>query len=217
MGCQKRIPSWKIVGQDADYLLAVKGNQKRLGKRLAKCLILVCLIVLTAINTSLKRKDMVVQKCVWYGCFTIRNFLGDIALDWARLFLRGMKSFQFVKKVISQQKQCKSNYISSAKLTAKALLESSRNIRHRKSDALACLIRRRFWRWMSCVRVSWWEFSCDKAYCFKPADGKETSFKAGIKVKQKKANRKQLPLASYGARGFNNLALRCVRWIVSIF
>lgn len=41
----------KIVAQDVDYLLSVKGNQKRLEQRLVECLTLVCLIVSTVINT----------------------------------------------------------------------------------------------------------------------------------------------------------------------
>lgn len=59
MGCQKDIAE-KIVAQDADYLLAVKVIKNDWSKRLAKYLILACLIVLKGINTSLKRKGMVV-------------------------------------------------------------------------------------------------------------------------------------------------------------
>ncbi|CDU11562.1 hypothetical protein VCR17J2_200001 [Vibrio coralliirubri] len=61
MGCQKDIVE-KIVAQDADYLLTVEVIKNDWSKRLAKCLILVWLIVLTVINTSLKRKGMVVQE-----------------------------------------------------------------------------------------------------------------------------------------------------------
>ncbi len=63
MGCQKDIAE-KIVAQDADYLLAVKGNQKRLEQAISQVFNSSMINSFEVINTSLKRKGVVVQKHV---------------------------------------------------------------------------------------------------------------------------------------------------------
>ncbi|TKF94515.1 ISAs1 family transposase, partial [Vibrio sp. F13] len=84
MGCQKDIAE-KIVGQDADYLLAVKGNQKRLEQAISQ-----------VFNSSMLNSfegDKYVTQEKGHGRTETRlsmvvhntDFLGDIALDWAGL------------------------------------------------------------------------------------------------------------------------------------
>ncbi|MEZ8375989.1 ISAs1 family transposase, partial [Vibrio cyclitrophicus] len=112
--------------QDADYLLAVKGNQKRLEQTISQ-----------VFNSSMLNSfegDKYVTQEKGHGRTETRlsmvvhntDFLGDIALDWAGLSTIGMVvSIRQEGGKPAETMQIK-HYISSAELAAKALLESTR-------------------------------------------------------------------------------------------
>ncbi|ANP78023.1 hypothetical protein A134_16680 [Vibrio crassostreae 9CS106] len=188
MGCQKDIAE-KIVAQDADYLLAVKGNQKRLEQAISQ-----------VFNSSMVNSfegDKYVTQEKGHGRTETRlsmvvhntDFLGYIAFDWAELSTIGMVvSIRQEGDKPAETMQIK-HYISSAKLTAKALLESTRahwsieNQMHWRLDVGfkedECRIRReQAGENLAVIRHIALNLLTE-----------EISFKAGIKRKQKKANR----------------------------
>lgn len=125
MGCQKDIAE-KIVAQDADYLLAVKGNQKRLEQAIAQ-------VFNSSVLNSFDGDKYVTQekghdRTEMRLSMVVHNtdFLGGIALDWAGLSTMDMVvSIRQEGDKPAETMQIK-HYISSAKLPAKALLESTR-------------------------------------------------------------------------------------------
>lgn len=187
MGCQKDIAE-KIIAQDADYLLAVKGNQKRLEQAIGQ-------VFNFSMLTSFEGDKYVIQE-KGHGRTETRlimvvhntDFLGDVALEWKGLTTIGMVvSVRQEGGKVAETMQIK-HYISSAKLTANALLESTRanwsieNQMHWRLDVAfnddECRIRR--------------EQAGENLAVIKHIAlnllTKDTSFNAGIKRKQKKAN-----------------------------
>ncbi|MGR5415032.1 ISAs1 family transposase, partial [Vibrio astriarenae] len=126
MGCQRDIAE-KIVSKEADYLLAVKGNQKRLEQAISQ------LFNSSMINDFDGDKYVIQEK--GHGRTEIRmsmiehstDLLGDLAFDWPKLSTIGVVvSIRQEADKPAETMQIK-YYISSAKLSAKALLESTRS------------------------------------------------------------------------------------------
>lgn len=188
MGCQKSIAN-KIIRKEADYLLAVKDNQKKLNQAMNE------IFNATMLNSFEGDKIVVQEK--GHGrtetrlCLVEHNvdLLGDLAFEWSQLTTLGVVvSIRQEGNKPAETMQIK-HYISSAKLSAKELLEGTRshwsieNQMHWRLDVGFnednCRIRR--------------EQAGENFAVIRHASlnllTAETSFKAGIKRKQKKANR----------------------------
>jgi predicted transposase YbfD/YdcC len=127
MGCQKDIAQ-EIVNKGADYLLAVKGNQKKLYEALS-----------SVFNMSTFTKyegDQYSTHETGHGRTETRlalashdlTPLGDLEYDWVNLQTIGVVATirQEGKQVSAAESIALRYYISSAKLSAKELLEGSR-------------------------------------------------------------------------------------------
>ncbi|UTT85779.1 ISAs1 family transposase [Vibrio pelagius] len=188
MGCQKSIAD-KIIRKEADYLLAVKDNQKKLNQAMNE------IFNATMLNSFEGDKIVVQEK--GHGRKETRlylvehnvDLLGDLAFEWSQLTTLGVVvSIRQEGNKPAEIMQIK-HYISSAKLSAKELLEGTRshwsieNQMHWRLDVGFnednCRIRR--------------EQAGENFAVIRHASlnllTAETSFKAGIKRKQKKANR----------------------------
>lgn len=188
MGCQKNIAN-KIRDKGSDYLLAVKGNQKALENALNQ-----------VFHSGMLQQfdgDQYVTQEKGHGRLETRlslvehdmSLLGDIALEWPGLKTVGVVvSIRQEGSRPAETMQIKS-YISSAELSAKNLLESTRahwsieNQMHWRLDVGfnedSCRIRR---------EQAGENFAVVRHIALNLLTA-ETSFKAGIKRKQKKANR----------------------------
>ncbi|WP_418641895.1 ISAs1 family transposase [Vibrio chaetopteri] len=202
MGCQKKIAQ-KILNKNADYLLAVKGNQKRLEEAISE------IFNSRTINTF--GGDKYVTQENGHGRTETRvsmvehntDFLGDLAFNWSNLSTVGVVfSIRQEDDKLPETVQVK-YYISSASLSAKALLESTRahwsieNQMHWRLDVGfnedACRIRR---------EQAGENFAVVRHIALNLLTA-EKSFNGGIKRKQKKANRSNAylsqVLAGHGA------------------
>ncbi|MFA0088740.1 ISAs1 family transposase [Vibrio sp. 10N.261.51.F12] len=188
MGCQRQIAE-KIVSKGADYLLAVKGNQKRLEEAISE------IFNSRTINTF--GGDKYVTQENGHGRTETRvsmvehntDFLGDLAFNWSNLSTVGVVfSIRQEGDKLPETMQVK-YYISSASLSAKTLLENTRahwsieNQMHWRLDVGfnedACRIRR---------KQAGENFAVVRHIALNLLTA-EKSFNGGIKRKQKKANR----------------------------
>lgn len=188
MGCQKAIAK-KILDKEADYLLAVKGNQGRLEAAFDDYFKL----------EMLQREDGDTYSTQEHGHGRLEtrlclvnddlSVLGDIAFEWPEL-----KTMGIVAAIRQEKGQPATDisiryYISSAKLTSKQLLEASRahwsiesqlhwrlDVGMREDE---CRIRR---------EQGGENFAAIRHIAFNLLNA-DTSFKAGIKRKQKRAGR----------------------------
>ena len=188
MGCQKEIAT-KIINKNADYLLAVKGNQKCLEEAFNK--------VFHSRMLQQFDGDSHVTQEKGHGRQEVRlslvehdiELLGDVALKWPKLATLGVvASIRQEGEKSAEAMQIK-YYISSAKLSAQALLENTR--------AHWCIENQMHWR----LDIGFKEDSCrirrEQAgenfavvrHIALNLLTAESSFKAGIKRKQKKAYR----------------------------
>ncbi|MBD1578058.1 ISAs1 family transposase, partial [Vibrio sp. S11_S32] len=125
MGCQKYIAK-AIVEKDADYLLAVKGNQKKLEQAVGKVFNSSMLNAFSGDQYSIQEQGHGRTETRLALVEHNTSLLGDIAFDW--------KNIQTIGVVVSVRQEGNKpaetitirHYISSAKLTAKELLEKSR-------------------------------------------------------------------------------------------
>lgn len=202
MGCQKDIAE-KIITKEADYLLAVKGNQKKLEKAINE-------VFNTSMINNFEGDKFVIQE-QGHGrtetrlCLVEHDvaLLGDVEFDWPQLTTLGMVvSIRQEGNNPAEMMQVK-HYISSAKLSAKELLAGTRahwsieNQMHWRLDVGfnedSCSIRR---------EQAGENLAVARHIALNLLTA-EKSFKAGIKRKQKKANRSNaylsLVLAGQGA------------------
>jgi predicted transposase YbfD/YdcC len=116
-----------IVGKGADYLLAVKGNQKRLEKAFNDYFRMEMLQNFEGSSYSTQEEGHGRKET----CVALINedlsVLGDIAYDWPELKVMGIvASIRQVGDIPAEDISIR-YYISSKKLDAKTLLESSRS------------------------------------------------------------------------------------------
>ncbi len=190
MGCQKEIAT-EIVNKNADYLLAVKGNQKSLENSLGNRFHVGMINDFKGDRYSTQEKGHGRQETRISMVEHDIDFLGDLAFDWPKLTSVGavISVRQEVGKPATSDSIQVKLYISSAKLAAKELLEGSRshwsieNSMHWKLDVGfnedSCQIR----------RGQAGENLAVARHIALNLLSTETSFKGGIKRKQKKANR----------------------------
>lgn len=125
MGCQKDIAK-KIVQKEADYLLAVKGNQKKLESAFNDFFRLEMLQNYDGDKYSTQEKG--------HGRTETRlslvnydlSILGDIEFDWPELTTMGIVASIRQEGGEAAESMSIRYYISSARLAAKELLESTR-------------------------------------------------------------------------------------------
>lgn len=127
MGCQKKIAQ-KIVDKNADYLLAVKGNQGSLEQAISdfyKPSMLQKFDEGDSYSTQEKSHGRVETRCALSA--TNLSFLGDIEYEWA-----GIKSVGIMVNIRQEKEQEDESelsvrfYISSKDLSAKELHDSTR-------------------------------------------------------------------------------------------
>jgi predicted transposase YbfD/YdcC len=188
MGCQKGIAQ-QIVDKGADYLLAVKGNQKKLEDAMGK------VFNSSMLNSYEGDKYSIQEK--GHGRTETRlalvshdpSQLGDVELDWPELKTLGVVVSVRQEGDKPAETMTIRHYISSAELDAKELLEKSR--------AHWSIEVQMHWR----LDVGMNEDSCriqreqagENLAVFRHIALnlliEDKTFKAGIKRKQKKANR----------------------------
>lgn len=125
MGCQKAIAK-KVLDKDADYLLAVKSNQRRLEAAFDDYFKLEMLQHEDGDTYSTKEQGhgrVETRLCLVNDDLSV---LGDIAFEWPEL-----KTMGIVATIRQEKGQPATDitlryYISSAQLTSKELLEASR-------------------------------------------------------------------------------------------
>lgn len=126
IGCQKKIAS-KILSKDANYVLAVKGNQGRLEQAFNDYFHFYLTKAPDADTYSTQEKGHGRKETRFSFVTQDTSVLGDIALEWPELTTIGIVgSVRQVGDVIPQNITLK-YYISSAKLNAKELLEATRS------------------------------------------------------------------------------------------
>ena len=194
MGCQKKIAQ-TIINKNADYLLAVKGNQKRLEQAFDNIFSLSDLQSESGDTYSTKEKSHGREETRLHKVSHGIDALGDIAFEWA-----GIKTLGYVASFRKEgggpiTAPSVRYYISSAKLSAEELAHAAREHwsievkLHWKLDVAlredACRIRRgdAAENFSKIRHVSLNLLNADK------------SFKAGIKRKQKRAGRSESYLA----------------------
>ena len=188
MGCQREIAK-QIVNKDADYLLAVKGNQKKLEQAISQMF-----------NSSMINDYDGDKYCIQeqgHGRTETRlamvshdtDMLGDLTNDWANLKTIGMVAS--IREEGTQPAESLSirYYISSAKLGSQELLEKSRahwsievQLHWRLDVGMSedrCRIQREFaGENLAVIRHMALNMLTN-----------EKTFKAGLERKQRKANR----------------------------
>lgn len=188
MGCQKAIAK-KVLDKDADYLLAVKSNQRRLEAAFDDYFKLEMLQREDGDTYSTKEQGhgrVETRLCLVNDDLSV---LGDIAFEWPEL-----KTMGIVATIRQEKGQPATDitlryYISSAQLTSKELLEASRahwsiesqlhwrlDVGMREDE---CRIRR---------EQAGENFAAIRHIALNLLSA-DTSFKAGIKRKQKRAGR----------------------------
>lgn len=126
MGCQKKIAN-KILSKNADYILAVKGNQGRLEQAFNDYFSLELLEEPDADTYSTQEKGHGRTETRLSLVTQDTSVLGDIAFDWPELTTVGIVgSIRQVGDVVPRDITIK-YYISSAKLNVKELLEATRS------------------------------------------------------------------------------------------
>lgn len=188
MGCQKAIAK-KILDKEADYLLAVKSNQGRLEAAFDNYFKLEMLQSDEGDTYSTKEQGhgrIETRLCLVNDDLSV---LGDIAFEWPEL-----KTMVIVATIRQEKGQPATGitlryYISSAKLTSKQLLDASRahwsieSQLHWRLDVGmsedSCRIRR---------EQAGENFAVLRHIALNLLNA-DTSFKAGIKRKQKRAGR----------------------------
>ncbi|WED24147.1 ISAs1 family transposase [Vibrio sp. JC009] len=202
MGCQKEIAK-QIVDKGADYLFAVKGNQPKLEEAMGKAFNSAMLNSYEGDKYSTQEKGHGRTETRMALVSHDPSELGDVEFDWADLSTLGVVVSIRQEGDQPAEEMTIRYYISSAKLTAKELMEKSR--------AHWSIEVQMYWR----LDVGMNEDSCriqrehageNLAVVRHIALNlltEEKTFKAGIKRKQKKANRSNaylsLVLAGQGA------------------
>ena len=125
MGCQRDIAR-KIVEKDGDYLLSVKGNQKRLQEAIAAELNVGVLNSYEGDKYSIQEKNRSrIETRAALVCEDM-SILGDVEYEWSNIQTVGMVAA--IRQTGEENGDSLSirYYISSAKLSAQELLEKSR-------------------------------------------------------------------------------------------
>ena len=187
MGCQTKIAK-KIVDGGGDYLLAVKGNQKRLEKALSEIFTVAKMEAATANTFAQSEKSHGREETRLHMVSHDLTELGDIEFEWPELKTLGyIVSFRTEKG--EQTEAAFRFYISSAKLSVEEFAHAAREHwsievkLHWKLDTAlnedACRIRR---------ENASENYAVVRHTALNLLNA-ESTFKAGIKRKQKRANR----------------------------
>ena len=188
MGCQKDIAQ-QIVNKDADYLLAVKGNQPKLEEAMGKVFNSSMLNQYKGDKYSLQEKGHGRTETRMALVSHDVSLLGDVALDWPEIKTLGVVVSIRQEGNKPAETMAIRYYISSAELSSQKLLEKSRS------------------HWSIEVQMHWrLDVGMNEDSCRIQREQagenlavvrhialnlltEEKTFKAGIKRKQKKANR----------------------------
>ena len=127
MGCQKKIAD-KVLAKNADYILAVKGNQGRLEKAFDDYFNLTLLEEPNADTYSTQEKGHGRTETRLSFVTQDTSVIGNVAFEWPELTTIGIVgSIRQVGDVVPHMEELTLKYyISSAKLNAKELLEATR-------------------------------------------------------------------------------------------
>lgn len=127
MGCQKKI-SQKILDSDADYLLAVKGNQGRLEQAFDNYFDMSMLQNHDGDSYSTLEKSRGRQETRLALTNKDLSVLGDIEFEWPGLKTMGIVvSIRQEEEVAKESELVVKYYISSKDLNAKELLNATRS------------------------------------------------------------------------------------------
>ncbi|WP_081324574.1 ISAs1 family transposase, partial [Vibrio cyclitrophicus] len=127
MGCQKKIAQ-KILDKNADYLLAVKGNQGRLEQAFNDYFDMSMLQNHDGDSYSTQEKSRGRQETRLALTNTDLSVLGDVGLEWPELKTMGIVvSLRQKEEVAKESEFTVRYYISSKELSAKELLNGTRS------------------------------------------------------------------------------------------
>ncbi len=127
MGCQKKIAQ-KILDKNADYLLAVKGNQGRLEQAFNDYFDMSMLQNHDGDSYSTQEKSRGRQETRLALTNTDLSVLGDVGLEWPELKTMGIVvSLRQKEEVAKESEFTVRYYISSKELSAKELLNAIRS------------------------------------------------------------------------------------------
>ncbi|PMN96656.1 transposase [Vibrio sp. 10N.222.55.C12] len=127
MGCQKKIAQ-KILDKNADYLLAVKGNQGRLEQAFNNYFDMSMLQNHDGDSYSTQEKSRGRQETRLALTNTDLSVLGNVGLEWPELKTMGIVvSLRQKEEVAKESEFTVRYYISSKELSAKELLNATRS------------------------------------------------------------------------------------------
>ncbi|CAH8242582.1 hypothetical protein VAEKB19_7050012 [Vibrio aestuarianus] len=127
MGCQKKIAQ-KILNKNADYLLAVKGNQGRLEQAFDNYFDMSMLQKHDGDSYSTQEKSRGRQETRLALTNKDLSVLGDLEFDWPELKTMGIVVYVRQEEVVAKESEITVRYyISSKDLNAEELLNATRS------------------------------------------------------------------------------------------